>query len=102
MEKPKYQENTHFTNHMPTKKQIQTELQELKETIQDTITLLQQQLTKPDYTTIRQLDWNLGWHNGIYHLEIIEDPEYDPQAITLAIKILQGIQEETPTTNKTN
>ena len=87
---------------MPTKKQIQTQLDELKETIQDTLTLLQQQLTKPDYTTIRQLDWHLGWKNGIYNLEIIEDPTYDPQAITLAIKILQGIQEEPPPTDKTN
>jgi len=80
---------------MPTKKQLETELQELKETIQQTITLLTQLQEKPDYTTIRQLDWNLGWHKGIYHTEIIEDPYYDTQALNLAHKILtQLLQEE--------
>lgn len=76
---------------MTTKKQLQQELTELKQTIQDTITLLQNLIDKPDPNTIRQLDWNLGWHNGIYHLEIIEDPTYDTQALTLTIKVLQGI-----------
>ena len=84
---------------MPTKKQLETQLNELRETIRDTLTLLQNLTEKPDYTTIRQLDWHLGWHNGIYHLEIIEDPTYDIQALNLATKILQGILEtqETPT-----
>ena len=80
---------------MPTKKQLEAELNELKDTINATATLLQQLIDKPDYTTIRQLDWNLGWHRGIYHLEIIEDPEYDTQALNLATKILTQIQEET-------
>ncbi|MCK5600370.1 hypothetical protein KAR91_00770 [Candidatus Pacearchaeota archaeon] len=65
----------------------------MQETIQDTIALLKQLKQQPDYTTIRQLDWNLGWNKGIYHLEIIEDPLYDTQAITLAIKILRNILE---------
>jgi len=84
---------------MTTKKQLQAELRELKQTIQDTLILLQNLTEKPDYTIIRQLDWNLGWHNGIYHLEIIEDPTYDTQALNLATKILQGILEtqEKPT-----
>ena len=78
---------------MPTKKQLEAELNELKDTINATATLLQQLIDKPDYTTIRQLDWNLGWHRGIYHLEIIEDPEYDTQALNLAAKILRQILE---------
>jgi len=80
---------------VPTKKQLQAELDELKDTINATATLLQQLIDKPDYTTIRQLDWNLGWHKGIYHTEIIEDPYYDTQALNLAHKILtQLLQEE--------
>ena len=86
---------------MTTKKQLQAELQELKQTIQDTTTLLQNLIEKPDYTTIRQLQWHLGWHNGIYHTEIIEDPHYDTQAIAFTIKVLQSIQEEATTTDKT-
>ena len=101
MEKPKYQENTQPTKHMPTKKQLQQQLDELKETIRDTLTLLKTLQDKPDYTTIRQLNWHLGWHNGIYHTEILEDPHYDPQALHLATKILQDIL-DTTTTNKTN
>lgn len=79
------------------------ELEELRETIQDTITLLetlQQQAETPrgiDYHTIRQLHWHLGWHQGIYHTEILEDSYYDHQAITFATKILQEILEPTPT-----
>ena len=65
----------------------------LEETVQDTITLIESLLEKPDYTTIRQLGWNLGWHNNIYHLEIIEDPLYDDQALILAEKILRQILE---------
>ena len=78
---------------MPTKKQIQTELEELRETIKDTTTLIENLIQTPDSNTIRQLQWNLGWHNGIYHTEIIEDPEYDTQALTLAHKILKQLTE---------
>ena len=63
----------------------------LEETVQDTVALLETLIEAPDYTTIRQLDWNLGWHNGIYHLEIIEDPMYDTQALALVVKILRQI-----------
>lgn len=93
MEKPKYQENTQTTKHMPTKKQIQQELEELKQTITDTITLIQTLQEKPDYTTIRQLNWHLGWHQGIYHTEILEDPHYDTQALHLTQKILKQLTE---------
>ena len=86
---------------MPTKKQLQAELDELRETIHDTITLIQNLIGTPDPNTVRQLDWNLGWHNGIYHTEILEDPHYDTQALHLATKILQDIL-DTTTTNKTN
>jgi len=98
MEKPKYAENQ-SKKQMPTKKQLQTQLDELTETIIDTLTLLetlQQQAETPkgiDYTTIRQLDWHLGWHNNIYHLEITEHPHYDTQALNLAAKILRQILE---------
>ena len=84
---------------MPSKKQIQSELTELRETIQDTITLLetlQQQAETPngiDYTTIRQLDWHLGWHNRIYVTEILDDHTLDTQALHLAQKILTQILE---------
>ena len=61
---------------MPTKKQIQAQLDELTQTIRDTITLIQNLVDQPDPNTIRHLDWNLGWHRGIYHLDIIEDPHY--------------------------
>ena len=76
---------------MPTKKQIQQQLDELTETIQDTITLINQLIDHPDPNTIRQLQWNLGWHQGIYHTEIIEDPHYDTQALNLAAKVLQQV-----------
>ncbi|GAG43331.1 unnamed protein product [marine sediment metagenome] len=89
------------TNNVPTKKQIQQELQELTQTIHDTITLIQTLIDQPNPNTVRQLDWNLGWHRGIYHTEIIEDPHYDPQALNLAAKVLRQIlepqQEEAPT-----
>ena len=79
---------------MPTKQQLQNQLTTLQQNIQDTIRLLQEET---DYTTIRQLGWNLGWHNGIYELYIIEDPTYDPQAITFTTKVLQDLLEP-PTT----
>ncbi len=78
---------------MPTKKQIQTELEELQENIKDTITLIQNLIDEPNPDTIRQLQWNLGWHNEIYHTEIIEDPHYDTQALHLAHKILKQLTE---------
>ena len=88
---------------MPTKKQLQTQLSELTETIKDTITLLetlQQQAQTPkgiDYNTIRQLDWHLGWHNSIYVTEILDDHTLDHQALNLAQKILQDILDTTTT-----
>lgn len=87
---------------MPTKKQVQAELTELTQTIQDTITLIQNLIETPNTNTIVQLNWNLGWHKGIYHTEIIEDFYYDTQALNLAHKILKDILEaqETPDTDK--
>ena len=82
---------------MPTKKQVQASLDELTETIQATITLIEQLIDKPDPNTIRQLQWNLGWHQGIYHTEITEDPYYETQALNLAQKILKDILEATTT-----
>lgn len=82
---------------MPTKQQLQTELTTLKDNIRDTTRLLTEHLEAPDYTTIRQLGWNLGWHNGIYELYIIEDPTYDEQATEFAVKVLKDLLEP-PTT----
>ena len=65
----------------------------IRETIQETIALLKQQIPTVDYNLIAQLEWNLGWWNDIYTTEILEDPHYDTQAITLAIKILRDILE---------
>ena len=65
--------------------------------IRDTIRLLQEHLETPDYTTIRQLGWNLGWHNGLYELYITEEPDLDPQAVTFTIKVLQALLKETTT-----
>lgn len=65
----------------------------MRKTIQETLTLLKQQLTEPDYNLINKRGWNLGWINNIYTAEIIEDSYYDPQAIVLAIKILRDILE---------
>lgn len=79
---------------MPTKRELQEQLDTLKQNIRDTIRLLQEE---PDYTTIRQLGWNLGWHNGIYNPEILEDPHLDPQAITFTTKVLQALLEPTTT-----
>jgi hypothetical protein len=75
-------------------------LAELVETIQDTVTLLetlQLQAKTPqgiNYTTIRQLDWHLGWHNQIYVTEILDDHRHDPQALYFAAKILRQILQE--------
>ena len=69
----------------------------LEQDIRDTIRLLEEHLETPDYTTIRQLGWNLGWHNRLYELYILEDPELDPQAVTFTIKVLESLLEE-PTT----
>ena len=63
------------------------------ETIQRTLTLLLQLEKKMDYNLINQLGWNLGWVNGIYITEILEDHYSDPQAINLAIKVLEDILE---------
>jgi len=65
----------------------------LEQDIRDTIRLLQEHLETPDYTTIRQLGWNLGWHNGLYEPHITEEPELDPQAVTFTIKVLQSLLE---------
>ena len=65
----------------------------IHETIQEVLTLLKQQLTEPDYNLINRRGWNLGWINNIYTTEILEDGYYDPQAIVLAIKVLQDILE---------
>jgi len=78
---------------MPTKQQLQEQLTSLTDNIRDTTRLLQEHLTTPDYTTIRQLEWNLGWHNGLYELYILEDPELDNQAVTFTIKVLQALLE---------
>ena len=78
---------------MPTKQETRTQLNQLKETIRDTITLLQEHLATPDYTTIRQLSWNLGWHNGYYEAYILEEPDLDPQAVLFTIKVLQAVLE---------
>ena len=64
------------------------------QTIQETITLLKQQIPDIDYNLINRRGWNLGWHQNIYTAEILEDAYYDLQAITLAIKILTHIQEK--------
>ena len=66
----------------------------LEQDIRDTIRLLQEHLETPDYTTIRQLGWNLGWNNRLYELYILEDPELDPQAVTFTIKVLESLLEE--------
>jgi len=72
---------------------------QLEETIKDTITLLEtlqlQAKTKRgiDYTTIRQLDWHLGWKDMIYHTEILEDHTLDTQALHFAAKLLRQILE---------
>ena len=79
---------------MPTKQQLQTQLTTLTDNVKDTIRLLQEHLETPDYTTIRQLGWNLGWHNRLYEPYILEDPELDPQAVTFTIKVLQDLLEE--------
>ena len=66
----------------------------LEQDIRDTIRLLQEHLETPDYTTIRQLGWNLGWHNNLYEPYITEEPELDPQAVTFTIKVLESLLEE--------
>ena len=48
---------------------------------------------------MRQLGWNLGWHNRLYELYILEDPELDPQAVTFTIKVLEALLE--PPTEET-
>jgi hypothetical protein len=78
---------------MPTKQQLQNSLTTLTDNTRDTIRLLKEQLDTPDYTTIRQLGWNLGWKDGIYNPEILEDPHLDPQAITFTIKVLTALLE---------
>jgi len=69
----------------------------LEQNIRDTIRFLQEHLTTPDYTTIRQLGWNLGWHNGIYEPHITEELGFDEQAVTFTIKVLQALLEEETT-----
>ena len=63
------------------------------ETIQKTLTLLRELEENMDYNLINQLGWNLGWKDNIYYAEILEDNFSDPQAITLAIKVLEDILE---------
>ena len=79
---------------MPTKQQLQTQLTTLTDNVKDTIRLLQEHLETPDYTTIRQLGWNLGWHNGLYEPHITTEQEFDEQAVTFTIKVLQDLLEE--------
>ena len=69
----------------------------LEQDIRDTIRLLQEHLETPDYTTIRQLGWNLGWNNRLYEPYILEEPELDHQAVTFTIKVLEALLEP-PTT----
>lgn len=61
------------------------------QTVQETLNLLEQLRENIDYRTIRQLGWNLGWHENIYYPEILEDHIYDVQAINLAVKVLEDI-----------
>ena len=68
---------------------------ELVETITDTLNLIQSLQQNIDYNVINQLGWNLGWHKNIYTTEILEDPYYDTQALTLTEKILQQILDTT-------
>ena len=66
----------------------------LEQDIRDTIRLLEEHLKTPDYTTIRQLGWNLGWHNGLYEPHITTEQEFDEQAVTFTIKVLEDLLEE--------
>lgn len=69
----------------------------LEQDIRDTIRLLTEHLETPDYTTIRQLGWNLGWNNNIYEPYILEEPELDSQAVTFTLKVLEALLEEPDT-----
>ena len=66
----------------------------LEQDIRDTIRLLEEHLETPDYTTIRQLGRNLGWHNGLYEPHITTEQEFDEQAVTFTIKVLEDLLEE--------
>ena len=68
---------------------------ELIETITDTLNLIQGLRENIDYNVVNQLGWNLGWKDNIYTTEILEDPYYDIQALTLTEKILQQILDST-------
>ena len=80
---------------MPTKKKRVNKHRELVETITDTLNLVQSLQKDLNYTVINQLNWNLGWKDNIYTIEILEDHYYDQQALTLVEKILQQILDTT-------
>ncbi|GAH46471.1 unnamed protein product [marine sediment metagenome] len=81
---------------MPTKAELQNQLEDLQATIRDTITLLQEQIPEPDYTLIRQLHWNRGWApDGTFTDTILDDPYYDEQALLFTIKVLQNTLDPT-------